>query len=150
MRRLVLTGMIFLALTLAPCPAISAQKGAVLKGGVSKYTPFSSSISVFPAAIDGKTISSFFSSNFKNGIPPGTHNIEVSLYFVPGFGDAPWEGRVNLTATLSAGQAYKTVGNVEKRKVSVWIMDVKTKKRASNVVSFTMKDCRVRIGLCLF
>jgi hypothetical protein len=125
-------------------------KGAELKGSVSRFKKPSRYISVFPQRIDGKLFPGFFKNNFKEGVPPGNHEIQMSIAFSLKFFDGNYEGHATVKATLAGGKKYETVGSIEDRTVNVWIAEAVTRKRVSNTVSFVVKDCIRAMGLCLF
>jgi hypothetical protein len=152
--RVLLVLLVFAAVSHPPAPVLAASKtvilkGAELKGSVSRFKKPSRFLWTSPFKVDGKKIHGIFKVNTR--VPSGTHTFQVNLSFSLGrLFEAAYEGHTTVRATLIQDRNYETTGKVENRTVSVWIVDAKTRQRVSDISSFTVKDCPVRIGLCLF
>src|SRR5260221_9902085 len=106
---------------IAAITAQAAEKPAILQGGGPEtFVPFTPSLSVTPSEVDGKAVPDIFSTK-RGQVAPGTHRVQLYLYFTVDYMEKPYKGWVDVTAKLEPGHVYKGDGKIVKRTVNVWI-----------------------------
>ena len=141
-------GFMALCLVLISQEALAGSKNmAVVKGSHAGESLFKT-LRVYPAKVDGKALTGFLSRGPGKDVAPGRRTIVLGVKLKTGFMQAIYNGGATVKAKLRKGRTYQAVGKANGKSVRVWIKDIKTGKRASNVVKAKLWECPAVLKAC--
>ncbi len=97
--------------------------------------------SVSTAGVDGKIIINAWNLRRGVNVSPGAHHFILKGMFGRGFYRSHGVAMIEVTGSVVAGGRYKVVGKVKGEYMSLWIEEVKSGKRITNVGSMKYYLC---------
>lgn len=97
--------------------------------------------SVSAVGVDGKFVLNLWKLRRGLKVAAGTHSFILKASFGRGFYRSLGVGFAEVSAKVQAGGQYKAMGSVNGDHISVWIIEVKSGKRISNVGSKKYELC---------